>query len=235
MIFTYSANAQDPLGLDSANTNDVASAGSNALESAQAAGVSPGSDGSALGDIRDIFEPQAPPSNWDWWPYLLAAVIAFGALWALWKLWIWLSSRERPKSKTAPTINAPTPKLDPAEKAKRRIQEAFSLLSQPAPYCVEVSGALRVYLEERLALKAPERTTEEFLQEIRWSNRLHADQKERLEKFLELCDLVKFAKQNPDRNSLSELGDVATALIQEIEREEQTESSQWEHGKGGQG
>lgn len=229
MIFTYSANAQDPLGLDSSNT------GSNAVEALQAVDISPGLDSAALGDIRDIFEPQAPPSNWDWWPYLLAAVIAFGALWALWKLWIWFSNRERPKSETSSSVSVPIQKLHPAEKAKRRIQEAFSLLSQPAPYCVEVSGALRVYLEERLALNAPERTTEEFLQEIRWSNRLHADQKERLEKFLELCDLVKFAKQNPDRNSLSELGDVATAIIQEIEREEQAESLQGEPGEGGQG
>ena len=231
MIFTYSANAQDPLGPGNVDIN----ASSNAVETAEALSVSSSADNSDLGDIRDIFEPLAPPSNWDWWPYLLAVVIAIGVIWALWKLWIWFSNRKRPQSEITPTLSAPIQKLDPAEKARRRIQEAFSLLSKPAPYCVEVSGALRVYLEERLALKAPERTTEEFLHEIRWSNRLHADQKERLEKFLELCDLVKFAKQIPDRISLSELGDVATDIIQEIEREERTESPQEEQDIGGQG
>lgn len=195
--------------------------------------ASPG-NGSVEADIRDIFEPQSPPWNWDWWYYVLVGVLVLGVLWALWRLWIWYSIREKavqPEAK-GPVV-APV-RIDPAEKARRRIQEAFNLISQPEPYCVEVSAALRIYLEERLALKAPERTTEEFLQEIRWSNRLHADQKARLEQFLEICDLVKFAKQNPDRNTLSEIGDVAVALIQEIEREENHSLGDKEAQKGGQ-
>ncbi len=223
MIFTQTANAQEapiePSGasIDSTTTNNVDTPA-----------------GESIGDIRDIFEPQAPPTNWDWWPYVLAAVILLGVVWALWKIWIWYSAREKPVNPGPVREEPVTEKPDPAEKARRRIQEAFGLISQPEPYCVEVSASLRIYLEERLALNAPERTTEEFLQEIRWSNRLHADQKERLEQFLEICDLVKFAKQNPDRNTLSELGDVAHALINEIEREERQSTIENPGQEGGQ-
>ena len=50
------------------------------------------------------------------------------------------------------------------------------------------------YLEEQFDLRAPERTTEEFLSELQHSTLLDYAQKETLGRFLNQCDMVKFAK-----------------------------------------
>lgn len=63
-------------------------------------------------------------------------------------------------------------------------------------FYVAVSAVLRSYLEERFGLRAPERTTEEFLQELDGSEVLK-DQQPELRAFLSQCDLVKFAGQMP--------------------------------------
>jgi len=61
----------------------------------------------------------------------------------------------------------------------------------------QVSNILRYYIEDRFTLKAPERTTEEFLAELKYDYVLSAGDKESLEQFLRHCDLVKFAKHQP--------------------------------------
>jgi hypothetical protein len=61
-----------------------------------------------------------------------------------------------------------------------------------------VSNILRYYIEDRFTLKAPERTTEEFLFELKSATVLADGDKDSLEKFLRHCDLVKFAKHEPD-------------------------------------
>ena len=78
-----------------------------------------------------------------------------------------------------------------------------------------VSDVIRVYLEERFNLHAPDRTTEEFLEELRQSSRLNEEHKALLENFLIKCDLVKFARQEPTEPELRDLLDSALRLIDE--------------------
>ena len=63
---------------------------------------------------------------------------------------------------------------------------------------VDLSGIVRQYLEGRFALRAPELTTEEFLQEARRAPELTPEHREQLTQFLERCDRVKFAGYRPD-------------------------------------
>jgi hypothetical protein len=58
----------------------------------------------------------------------------------------------------------------------------------------ELSMFLRRYIEDRFGLRAPERTTEEFLREARGRPALGTRDVELLERFLGHCDMVKFAK-----------------------------------------
>lgn len=60
-----------------------------------------------------------------------------------------------------------------------------------------LSNVLRYYIEDRFALKAPERTTEEFLYELQYSYVLGDEDKDSVGQFLRHCDLVKFARQEP--------------------------------------
>ena len=70
-------------------------------------------------------------------------------------------------------------------------------------YYGRVSSILREYVEGRYGLQAPERTTEEFMEDLRRdSGTLSKDQKSLLEKFLMHCDLVKFAKFEPSADEV---------------------------------
>ncbi len=64
-----------------------------------------------------------------------------------------------------------------------------------------ISDILRHYIENRFGLKAPERTTEEFLLELfrtdSSENALLGGHKSLLADFLTQCDLVKFARHKP--------------------------------------
>ncbi|MBL9077147.1 MAG: LPXTG cell wall anchor domain-containing protein [Planctomycetes bacterium] len=64
-------------------------------------------------------------------------------------------------------------------------------------FYVDVSLVLRTYLEERFSLRAPERTTEEFLRELETGDQLAREHRRELAQFLSACDLVKFAAARP--------------------------------------
>ncbi len=63
---------------------------------------------------------------------------------------------------------------------------------------VELSSIVRRYLEDRYELRAPELTTEEFLQTMRQSDVLNDEHRRLLGEFLSTCDRVKFAGYRPD-------------------------------------
>ncbi|SRR4051812_6354794 len=155
-------------------------------------------------DIHGIKPPVEIPSGY-WWILwgALAAAGAFG-LWKLWKRW------QKQKLLPKPAVVIP-----PHRKAKDRLRTAGELLSDPYRFCSLVSDVARVYLEERFDLHAPERTTEEFLAEMRNSTVLHPNHKALLEDFLTQCDLVKFARHEPSQNELKALLDSALRLIDE--------------------
>jgi hypothetical protein len=78
-----------------------------------------------------------------------------------------------------------------------------------------VSDILRRYLERRFGLRAPERTTEEFLAELSTDNALNAEQKQLLKQFLQHCDLVKFAKLAPDETEVQHTFNACKRVIEQ--------------------
>lgn len=114
--------------------------------------------------------------------------------------------------------NIPLPPLIPAHiRARNYLEDALALISHPKPFCVLVSDTIRFYLEERFKFRAPERTTEEFLYELKKTDLLLPDQKESLGEFLKRCDLVKFARYEPREIELRDLHASAVRLIEETE------------------
>ncbi len=71
-------------------------------------------------------------------------------------------------------------------------------------YYIRVSDVLRHYMEEQFQLRAPERTTEEFLAEIQHNAVLGLQEQLLLRAFLRHCDLVKFAKAEPSPEEIRE-------------------------------
>jgi hypothetical protein len=158
-------------------------------------------------ELRDIKPPVPVPAalSWLWWT--LAAIAILGTIYWAWRRW---------KKGQVKTI-VPERIIPPHERARQKLQEALALIDRPKPFCITVSQTIRVYLEERFDLHAPERTTEEFLAELKQSALLEAHQKESLAEFLARCDLVKFARYEPEHYELQKLHDTALRLVNQTE------------------
>ena len=159
----------------------------------------------AAADIRDIKAPVEIPGGWFWlWCAVGALAVAAISFFA-WRYW----RKHRAKPTTEELI------IPPHVRARRKIELALALIYEPRPFCISVSDTLRAYLEEAFSLRAPERTTEEFLDELQSSALLSFSQKQLLGDFLMHCDLVKFAREEPTVERLKELHASALRLIDE--------------------
>ena len=83
-----------------------------------------------------------------------------------------------------------------------------------------ISDILRHYIEHRFELRAPERTTEEFLIELQWTDVLSGSDKESIGEFLKHCDLVKFAKYNPTSEQIQRTFDLVKDFIEKTKSDE---------------
>ena len=97
--------------------------------------------------------------------------------------------------------------IPPWEKAYARLENLrLKKIMENAflkPFYVELSDIIRHYLEERFSIKAPEMTTEEFLDSLKNSPVLNDIQQQTLKEFLLICDMVKFA-QHPSSSTEAE-------------------------------
>ncbi len=64
-------------------------------------------------------------------------------------------------------------------------------------FYVELSAIVRRYLEDRYEIRAPECTTEEFLERASRASALSGEHRDLLDEFLRRADLVKFARSIP--------------------------------------
>jgi hypothetical protein len=169
----------------------------------------PTASATVTNDIRGLKGPVEVPRDWGGYLWLLGFLLAGIAL-LIWKRFLrqW---RQRLLAKPQPK---PVP---PHVRARARLHAALRHLSDPRLFCFEVSETLRVYLEERFHLRAPESTTEEFLLQLQTSTALNHDQKESLAAFLQSCDLVKFARFEPTEAELRELHESALRLVDETQ------------------
>ena len=161
----------------------------------------PGTNG-----LRDIKPPVDIASGWAWVLWIAAALALAGLAYLAWRYW----QKKKAEAPPAPVIPAHV-------RAKQKLAEALALIHQPKEFCILVSDTARWYLEQRFDFHAPERTTEEFLYELRGTNLLTRDQKESLGEFLNRCDLVKFARYEPGETELRDLHAAAVRLVEETE------------------
>jgi len=81
-----------------------------------------------------------------------------------------------------------------------------------------LSDITRHYIESRFSLRAPERTTEEFLAEMAVTSILLPPHKDLLQGFLTHCDMVKYAKRRPNTPEIEGAVSAATQFIQDTKR-----------------
>jgi len=160
----------------------------------------------ANGDLRDIKPPLVIPSGWALAAWIAGAIVVATLAFFAWRYW----RRRR-------SLVPPIPVVPAHIRARQKLEQALGLLGQPREFCILVSDTIRLYLEERFDFRAPERTTEEFLHELRETNLLLPEQKDSLGEFLKRCDLVKFARYEPGEPELRDLHGAALRLVEETE------------------
>jgi hypothetical protein len=180
-------------GDDAASTPEQKVTVTSALANAGAAIEAPG-------------EPFPTPFRGWWWVAAAAAAVAAGGA-------AWLLLRRARTRRAADEVELP-PHVK-ALRALHRLRDASRTTpAQIEAFYVEVSQVLRVYLEERFGLHAPERTTEEFLRELEGGEELAKGHRRELERFLSQCDLVKFAAWVPGEAEHQTTWQLAAAFVE---------------------
>jgi len=106
----------------------------------------------------------------------------------------------------------------PHETALEELQSLKGVFLQSGDvksYYVGISDSVRRYIERAFNLRAPEMTTEEFLESLNNSSSLSLGQKSLLRDFMGSCDLVKFAKYAPSRDEADLVFTTAAKFIEE--------------------
>ncbi len=134
-----------------------------------------------MGELQLIESKSQSPIYWivGFGIALLLAVLAL--------IFIWRNSKRGARRRSAYEVAAA--RLADL-KADRR--SSNPTLSVDAFY-VEVSSVIRQYLEDRFEIRAPEQTTDEFLQLAAEQSALSREHQRLLADFLQQCDIVKFA------------------------------------------
>jgi hypothetical protein len=149
----------------------------------------------------------SPVARWSQWTLLWLVLIAVPLV-----IWYWIVQRRRHRRRSAYEI------------ARSRLDR---LIRQPLPtgaqidgFFVELSGIVRRYLEDRFELRAPELTTEEFLESVSDSPDLSRDHQDLLQHFLRQADLVKFAGLQPGARDIQQALEAAGRFLDETRGDE---------------
>lgn len=160
--------------------------------------------------FHDVKPPATLVADRTWgWAWVTAGVLA-GLAGAGLLVRYFVGRSQRPRSVSV---------IPPHEWALRQLRElvAAKLIEagRVQEFYFRLSEIVRTYIELRFGLMAPERTTEEFLAELRSSDALSADRKALLEEFLEACDMVKFALYEPATEEIERAFNAARDFVQQ--------------------
>ena len=163
-------------------------------------------------DIRDIAPPDAIPV--DWRPYWLlgGAILLAVAIAVILHRTLNRPRRARPGPPPPPPEEIAARAL--AELRRRKLVAAGAFKE----YYSTLSDIVRLYLEQRFRLRAPEMTTEEFLLMTARDGRLERTHRQRLGEFLAESDLVKFARHLPTIADSERAWEAAARFVEETSR-----------------
>ncbi len=157
-------------------------------------------------DVRDIKGPVTVPRDYTALLWIALAVVAVVALIA--GLYFWLN-RPQPRR-----VIAARPPHELALEALARLRaDRLAEQGRQEEFYVRLSAIVRRYLEARFHLRAPEMTSEEFLQIAQRDPQLTPPQRARLGQFLNEADLVKFARHQPEAADAERAHDAAREFV----------------------
>ncbi len=160
----------------------------------------------SLAPVRGELVVNPGARAWWWWAALAGIAVAWLALAvALWRRWRQRQAIARRRSA-----------YDEAVTELRQLESAGAPDVDTADaWFVRLSAIVRRYLEKRYEIRAPELTTEEFLQVALHGVSLTAQHRALLGTFLECCDRVKFAAYRPEEKESLEMLAAARSFVED--------------------
>jgi len=157
--------------------------------------------------LRDIHGLARWPARfpYGWLALAGAAALALLAAWLVWR-------RRGPAAAGPPPL---PPHVAALAALDGLLARGWIEAENVGPFYVELSAIVRRYLEGRFGLRAPERTTEEFIREAATAGALTPAHQQLVGAFLEQSDLVKFARHHPSGAAMRAAHDAARRLVQE--------------------
>jgi hypothetical protein len=159
--------------------------------------------------IREISPPVELPGPPPALLYALAGAIVLGG--GCLGFFFWRRRRKRQQD----IVTARPAHAIAFDELERLLAEELVEKGEVKLFYLRLSHILRHYIENRFGLRAPERTTEEFLADLRHTKTLVAEYKNLLQEFLRHCDLVKFANHWPGNAEIEQAFDAAKRFILE--------------------
>jgi len=164
-----------------------------------------------IADIEDVVQMSKGKSYVWLWALGVIVIITSGIV-----VWMYLSQKRQ-----AELVRIFKPAHEIAyERLRTLVKEDLVKAGKIKEFYEQISDILRHYIEHRFNLRAPERTTEEFLIELASTEVLGAADKEDLGEFLIHCDLVKFARYNPATEQIQKTFDLVKNFIEKTKSDE---------------
>lgn len=165
--------------------------------------------------LRDVKGPLAYPESLLWmllWVILGLLVVGGVIFWLRWRA-------KHQKQKEEPLV-VQLPWEKAIEELNKLMASGYLEAGKFHLYYAELSDIIRIYIEDRFLIRAPEMTTEEFLFSLKHSTALSPQQKNSLGQFMEAADMVKFAKYRPGIEEAKAGYDLAKIFIEETREKE---------------
>jgi hypothetical protein len=156
-------------------------------------------------EIPDIAPPVDVFPYPPWMVAVAAVVAAILVGLAIWFLVSWLRNRPGP-----PPLSATAVALRDLEELRERVNDI-----EPYAFSIRVSDVLRTFISHaKFHLPATHQTSPEFLAAISGSELFSDKDRELLGRFLEKCDMIKFARVQATSADNAELVESALAFVQ---------------------
>jgi len=163
-----------------------------------------------IADIADVVDMPRQASFWPVWILVGCALITVAIVWFFLR---------RKRAIQLVRIFRPAHEIAYA-RLKSLVKDDLVAAGKIKEFYERISDILRHYIEHRFDLRAPERTTEEFLAEPALTDILGGNDKKMLEEFLTHCDLVKFAKHDPTHQQIQRTFDLLREFIEKTKSDE---------------
>lgn len=163
-----------------------------------------------IANIEGVINMPAEPSYWWIWVLSVSGIIAGVIFWL---------NRRRQQAEELVRFFKPAHEIA-YDRLRALVEQDLVKAGKMKEFYERISDILRHYIEHRFELRAPERTTEEFLAELTSANVLGKPDQDRLGEFLQHCDLVKFAKYNPTTEQIQKTFDLVKDFIETTKSDE---------------